>query len=125
MLRFASGPNLHRDVYEPLIRRASLAVIRVCVVVLTALRILVLQAGFAYLLSPSGMQAHAQFRDVVVFAAASLKNAIDEANGLFLFENGSGVSVSYGASSALAKQIENGAPADIFISADLAWMDYI
>jgi len=42
-----------------------------------------------------------------------------------LFENGSGVRVSYGASSALAKQIENGAPADVFISADLDWMDYV
>jgi molybdate transport system substrate-binding protein len=71
------------------------------------------------------MQAPAQFRDVLVFAAASLKDALDEANSLFLFENGSGVRVSYGASSALAKQIENGAPADVFISADLDWMDYV
>jgi molybdate transport system substrate-binding protein len=77
------------------------------------------------LLALSGVQAQAQFRDVLVFAAASLKNALDEANSLFLFENGSGVRVSYGASSALAKQIENGAPADVFISADLDWMDYV
>jgi molybdate transport system substrate-binding protein len=71
------------------------------------------------LLALSGVQAPAQFRDVLVFAAASLKNALDEANSLFLFENGSGVRVSYGASSALAKQIESGAPADVFISAIL------
>src|SRR4051812_4765463 len=77
------------------------------------------------LLALSGMQAPAQFRDVLVFAAASLKDALDEANSLFLFENGSGVRVSYAASSALAKQIENGAPADVFISADLDWMDYV
>ncbi len=77
------------------------------------------------LLAVSGVQAQAQFRDVLVFGAASLKNALDEANSLFLFENGSGVVVSYGASSALAKQIENGAPADVFISADLDWMDYV
>jgi molybdate transport system substrate-binding protein len=79
----------------------------------------------ALLLALSGVQAQAQFRDVLVFAAASLKNALDEANALFLFENGSGVRVSYGASSALARQIENGAPADVFISADLDWMDYV
>ena len=77
------------------------------------------------LLALSGVQAPAQFRDVLVFAAASLKEALDEANAIFLFENGSGVRVSYGASSALAKQIENGAPADVFISADLDWMDYV
>src|SRR4051812_3457835 len=77
------------------------------------------------LLALSRGQAQAQFRDVLVFAAASLKNALDEANSLFLFENGSGVRVSYGASSPLAKQIENGAPADVFISADLDWMDYV
>ena len=72
-----------------------------------------------------GLPSQAQFRDVLVFAAASLKEALDEANAIFLFENGSGVRVSYGASSALAKQIENGAPADVFISADLDWMDYV
>lgn len=77
------------------------------------------------LLAVSGVPSRAQFHDVLVFAAASLKDALDEANSLFLFENGSGVRMSYGASSALAKQIENGAPADVFISADLDWMDYV
>jgi len=90
------------------------------------IRLLILQAAAAaLLLATSGVPAHAQFRDVLVFAAASVKNALDEANGLFLFENGSGVKISYGASSALAKQIENGAPADVFISADNDWMDYL
>jgi molybdate transport system substrate-binding protein len=56
-----------------------------------------------------------------VFAAASLKNALDEVSMLFP----SRVTISYGASSALARQIENGAPADAFISADLAWMEYL
>jgi molybdate transport system substrate-binding protein len=83
-----------------------------------------LQAAVVVLLVAS-TPAPAQFRDVLVFAAASLKEALDEANAIFLFENGSGVRVSYGASSALAKQIENGAPADVFISADLDWMDYV
>jgi molybdate transport system substrate-binding protein len=93
--------------------------------VMPALRRSGLQAAVVIVLVASAMQAQAQFRDVLVFAAASLKNALDEANALFLFENGSGVRVSYGASSALARQIENGAPADVFISADLDWMDYV
>jgi molybdate transport system substrate-binding protein len=79
----------------------------------------------ALIVATWSLQAQAQFRDILVFGAASLKNALDEANSLFLFENGSGVVVSYGASSALAKQIENGAPADVFISADPDWMDYV
>src|SRR5262245_17246748 len=82
-------------------------------------------ATVALLLAASGLPAQAQFHDVVVFADASLKNALEEANSLFLFENGSGVKVSYGASSVLAKQIENGAPADVFISADNDWMDHL
>jgi molybdate transport system substrate-binding protein len=86
----------------------------------------ILQAAtVAILLAASGLPAQAQFHDVLVFADESVRNALDEANSLFLFENGSGVKVSYGASSALAKQIESGAPADVFISADNDWMDYV
>lgn len=69
--------------------------------------------------------AQAQGRDLLVFGAASLKNALDEADAVYQHESGHKVVVSYGASSTLAKQIENGAPADIFISADLDWMDYV
>ncbi len=69
--------------------------------------------------------ARAQTRDILVFGAASLKNALDDADALYQRDKGSKVVVSYAASSALAKQIENGAPADIFISADLDWMDYL
>lgn len=54
-----------------------------------------------------------------------MKNAIDEAAAAWKTKGGQDISCSYAASSALAKQIEQGAPADIFISADLAWMDYI
>lgn len=61
----------------------------------------------------------------VVFAAASLKNALDEINAAWVAETGKQASISYAASSALAKQIESGAPADIFISADLDWMNYV
>jgi len=60
-----------------------------------------------------------------VFADTSLKSALDEANNLFRFENGSGISVSYGESAALARQIEAGVPGDVFISADPDWMDYV
>jgi molybdate transport system substrate-binding protein len=62
---------------------------------------------------------------VTVFAAASMKNALDAANGEWAKQSGNETTVSYAASSALAKQIEGGAPADLFISADLAWMDYV
>src|SRR4249919_2706492 len=69
--------------------------------------------------------ARAQDKDLVVFAAASLKNALDNANALYLREKGQKVVVSYAASPVLARQIENAAPADIFMSADLDWMDYL
>jgi molybdate transport system substrate-binding protein len=61
---------------------------------------------------------------ITVFAAASLKNALDEANAAFTKHAGVKVVVSYAATSALAKQIEAGAPADVFLSADLRWMGY-
>jgi molybdate transport system substrate-binding protein len=54
-----------------------------------------------------------------------LKNALDDAAHAFERKGSAPVKISYAASSALAKQIESGAPADIFISADLAWMDYV
>ncbi len=62
---------------------------------------------------------------ITVFAAASLKNALDDTNAAFTKATGVKVTASYAASSALAKQIEQGAPADVFISADLQWMDYV
>lgn len=68
--------------------------------------------------------AAAQNRDILVFAAASLKNALDEAAAQWQRESGKKVVISYAASNTLIKQIEQGAPADMFISADLDWMDY-
>jgi molybdate transport system substrate-binding protein len=62
---------------------------------------------------------------ITVFAAASLKNALDDTNTAFTKATGMKVTASYAASSALAKQIEQSAPADVFISADLQWMDYL
>jgi molybdate transport system substrate-binding protein len=67
--------------------------------------------------------AHAQAP--VVFAAASLKNALDEVASVYASRNGVRPTISYAGSSALAKQIETGAPADIFISANISWMDYL
>lgn len=62
---------------------------------------------------------------LTVFAAASLKNALDEVDGAFTKTTGIKVTASYAASSALAKQVEQAAPAEVFISADLQWMDYL
>jgi molybdate transport system substrate-binding protein len=70
-------------------------------------------------------QAMAQGKDVVVLAAASLKNALDEASADWAKKTGKKTRISYAASSALARQIEGGIPADIFISADVPWMDYV
>ena len=61
---------------------------------------------------------------LTVFAAASLRNALDDADAAFSKATGIKVTASYAATSALAKQIEQGAPADVFVSADLKWMDY-
>ena len=85
---------------------------------------LVLLATAALIWSAGAHPAAAQGKDVVVFAAASLKNALDEIAGQWQRETGKKVVVSYAASNTLIKQIEQGAPADIFISADLDWMDY-
>lgn len=61
---------------------------------------------------------------VVVFAAASLKNALDRIAKDWEGKTGKKTTLSFAASSAIAKQIEAGAPADLFISADLKWMDW-
>ena len=62
---------------------------------------------------------------ITVFAAASMKNALDNIDAAFTKETGKQVTASYAASGPLAKQLENGAPADVFISADTDWMDYV
>jgi molybdate transport system substrate-binding protein len=76
------------------------------------------------LAAPSG-PTEAQGSDVLVFAAASLKNALDAVNAQWRKETGKKAVISYASSSALAKQIEQGAPAQMFIAADLDWMDYL
>ena len=85
-------------------------------------------AGVFALIATAAPPAHAQSASadtLVVFAAASMKNALDDTNAAFTRATGIKVTASYAASSALARQIESGAPADVFISADLKWMDYV
>ncbi len=62
---------------------------------------------------------------IIVFAAISLKQPLDEAAKSFTRKNGIEVRLNYASSAVLARQIEQGAPADIFASADLEWMDYV
>lgn len=86
---------------------------------LTTLRAFLL-AGLV-VLAPAAQAAET----ATVFAAASLKNALDNAGKAFTAQSGIELKASYAASSALARQIESGAPADLFASADLEWMDYL
>jgi molybdate transport system substrate-binding protein len=72
-----------------------------------------------------GGAASAQDKGLTVFAAASLKNALDDVDGAFTKKTGVSVSASYAGSSTLARQIEQGAQADVFVSADVDWMDYV
>lgn len=62
---------------------------------------------------------------LTVFAAASLKESLDEAASIYTRDTGQRVRISYAASSVLARQIAQGAPADVFISADRDWMDVL
>jgi molybdate transport system substrate-binding protein len=66
----------------------------------------------------------AQGNTLTVFAAASMKNALDDIDAAYTAKTGIKTAASYAASSALARQIEQGAPADVFVSADTDWMDY-
>src|SRR3954468_20793440 len=78
-----------------------------------------------FVVALAALPARAQDATLTVFAAASMKNAVDDINAAFAKAAGIKVVASYVASSALAKQIEAGAPADLFASADLEWMDYV
>jgi molybdate transport system substrate-binding protein len=84
-----------------------------------------IRRALALFLSLAFAASGAAAADVTVFAAASLKESLDEAVRRFDADAGHRTRVSYGASSALARQIERGAPADLFLSADVEWMDYL
>jgi len=62
---------------------------------------------------------------LTVFAAASMRNALDDVNAAFTKKTGVKITASYAASSALAKQIAQGAPADAYISANVKWMNFL
>ncbi len=89
---------------------------------MTCTRFLALLAATVFCLIST---AETRAAEVTVFAAASLTNAIDEIGSDFAAKGLGKVIASYAASSTLAKQIDNGAPANIFISADVDWMNYL
>ena len=62
---------------------------------------------------------------ITVFAAASMTNVLEDVAAAFTRATGTKVTLSFAASSALARQIEAGAQVDVFVSADEAWMDYL
>jgi molybdate transport system substrate-binding protein len=80
--------------------------------------------AFTILIGSIHSPASAQDKSLTVFAAASMKNALDDIDAAYTAKTGIKIVASYAASSALAKQIEQGAPADVFASADTDWMDY-
>ncbi len=87
-------------------------------------RIAGLFIALTILCGPAFSPASAQDKSLTVFAAASMKNALDDIDAAYTAKTGVKIIASYAASSALAKQIEQGAPADVFMSADTDWMDH-
>jgi len=80
-------------------------------------------AALAVVILCAGLPAQAE--EVTVFAAASLQNALEEIGAAYRQRTGNAAKFSFAASSALARQIEQGAPAALFASADEQWMDYL
>src|SRR5258708_11392036 len=80
--------------------------------------------GAVLVLGAGAEPAFAQVKEPLVFAAASLKNALDDVAAQWQRESGKKVTISYAASNTLIKQIEQGAPDDIFLSAALDWKDF-
>src|ERR1700728_3850745 len=72
----------------------------------------------------SSRAAFAEEKALTIFAAASMKNALDDVDAAYTAKTGVKITASYAASSVLARQIDQGAPADVFLSADTDWMDY-
>jgi molybdate transport system substrate-binding protein len=79
--------------------------------------------GAAAMATPLAAQPSGGHEPVTIFAAASLKNALDDVGKAYQDATGTPVRISYASSSVIARQIEEGAPADIFVSADVDWMD--
>ena len=87
--------------------------------------IAILAAVCALACAPSGHAAPPEQATLTVFGAASLTNVLQDLGDAFTKETSIAVKFSFAASSTLARQIENGAPADVFMSADTDWMDYL
>ena len=83
------------------------------------------QAGFAQQPATPRVTKTTVTTAPIVFAAASMETALDAIAASWTAQSGRSPSIVYASSAALAKQIEQGAPADIFISADTNWMDYL
>jgi molybdate transport system substrate-binding protein len=76
-------------------------------------------------LLPAALRAQPAGVRLVVFAAASLQGALDAVAGLWIAQGGARPSISYAGTAALARQIEQGAPADLLVAADADWMDHL
>jgi molybdate transport system substrate-binding protein len=96
--------------------------LRVSVLVFGVIALVLAVSQFARQVSP--ISTHSQDQTITVFAAASMTNALNDVDAAFTKQTGIKVVASYGASSALMKQIEGGAAADVFISANLKCMDH-
>lgn len=83
------------------------------------------RTALAVMAALAGLASAARADEVTVFAAASLKTAMDEIAAAYETATGDTVIPSFAGSSALARQIQFGAPADVFISANAGWMDQI
>jgi molybdate transport system substrate-binding protein len=89
------------------------------------MQILVMQTLFVQTLSTQAQAAEPAKPALLVYAAASLTNVLEELGKAYQVESGQAVTFSFAASSALARQIEAGAKADVFFPADTEWMDYL
>lgn len=85
--------------------------------------VLAAMAAMVFVVPSEVLSQNAQ--PLTVFAAASMKDAMDTAGKVYTAKTGKPVRFSYAASSTIARQIEQGAPADVFVSADADWMDYL
>jgi molybdate transport system substrate-binding protein len=106
------------------VKSAEAENLRASLIILGVIALVIVGLQCVRLLTVGATTSYTEDKTITVFAAASLTNALDDVDTAFTKQTGIKVVVNYKASSALAKQIEQGAPADVFASADLQWMDY-
>ena len=105
-------------------RNAEAANLRISLTILGIVALAMVVWQGVRLLPVGATSTHTEDKTITVLAAASLTNALDDVDAAFTKQSGIKVVARYGASSALAKQIEQGAQMDVFASADLQWMDH-